>query len=92
MTFAVGGTPGATVHHVTRGSELLGFVVIDSTVAGRARGGLRMVPDVFETEIRLAARAMTLKCALLGLPQGGAKAGIPRRRRRGSAGQAAAAS
>lgn len=63
-------------HRVTRDERLLGFVAIDSTIAGRARGGLRLAADVSEAEIRAAARAMTLKYGLLGLPQGGAKAGV----------------
>jgi glutamate dehydrogenase/leucine dehydrogenase len=63
-------------HRVTRGSRVLGFVAIDSTVGGRARGGLRFATDIGEDEIRAAARSMTLKYGLLGLPQGGAKAGI----------------
>lgn len=64
------------VHHVESEGRTLGFVVIDSTIGGRARGGLRMVPDVTELELREAARSMTLKYGLLGLPQGGAKAGL----------------
>lgn len=64
------------VHTIQRGSEKLGFIAIDSTVAGRARGGLRLVTDLGEGELRAAARSMTLKYGLLGLPQGGAKAGI----------------
>ncbi len=71
-----GDLPVPSVHRVTRDGDLLGVIVIDSTVVGRARGGLRMVADVSEHEIRCAARAMTLKYGLLGLPQGGAKAGI----------------
>lgn len=63
-------------HRVTRGPSLLGFVAIDSTVAGRARGGLRFAKELSEAELRGAARAMTLKYGLLGLPQGGAKAGV----------------
>src|SRR6187455_2271691 len=63
-------------HRVTHGGRLLGYVAIDSTVAGRARGGLRMVEDLCEDEIQAAAHAMTLKYGLLDLPQGGAKAGI----------------
>ncbi len=59
-----------------RGQELLGYLVVDSTVAGRACGGLRMLPDLDEAEIRGLARAMTLKYGFLGLPQGGAKAGV----------------
>jgi glutamate dehydrogenase (NAD(P)+) len=61
---------------VGRGTEPLGFVVIDSTVAGRSCGGLRMLPDVDEAELRLLARDMTFKYGFLGLPQGGAKAGV----------------
>jgi len=35
-----------------------------------------MATDISETEVRLLAEGMTLKFGLLGLPQGGAKAGI----------------
>ena len=61
---------------VRRGDEIAGYVVIDSTVAGQACGGLRMLPDIDEAEMRGLARAMTLKYGLLGLPRGGAKAGL----------------
>lgn len=61
---------------VTQDSEVLGYVVIDSTVGGRSCGGLRMLPDVDEEEVRGLARAMTLKYGFLGLPRGGAKAGV----------------
>jgi glutamate dehydrogenase (NAD(P)+) len=61
---------------VVRGAGVLGFVVVDSTVGGRACGGLRMLPDVDEDEIRGLARAMTLKYGLLGHARGGAKAGV----------------
>jgi glutamate dehydrogenase (NAD(P)+) len=54
----------------------LGFLAIDSTIAGRAQGGLRMAPDVSLDELGMLARAMTLKYGFLGLPQGGAKAGV----------------
>jgi glutamate dehydrogenase/leucine dehydrogenase len=64
------------VHRVEHDGAELGFVVVDSSVRGRARGGLRLVQDVSELELREAARAMTLKYGLLGLPQGGAKAGL----------------
>jgi glutamate dehydrogenase (NAD(P)+) len=56
--------------------KVLGYVVIDSTVAGRSCGGLRMLPDIDEAEIQALARSMTLKYGFLGLPQGGAKAGV----------------
>ncbi len=56
--------------------NILGWLVVDSALGGRATGGLRMLPDVSEEELRILARAMTLKFGLLGLPQGGAKAGV----------------
>ena len=56
--------------------NVLGYVVIDSTIRGRSCGGLRMLPDIDEDEIRALARTMTLKYGFLGLPQGGAKAGV----------------
>ncbi len=61
---------------VSQGQEVLGYVAIDSTVGGRSCGGLRMLPDIDEPEMRGLARAMTLKYGFLGLPQGGAKAGV----------------
>ena len=61
---------------VEAGAGPEGWVVVDSTIAGRSTGGLRMLPDVTEADLRLLARAMTLKFGLLGLPQGGAKAGV----------------
>jgi glutamate dehydrogenase (NAD(P)+) len=61
---------------VSRGSSVLGYLVIDSLVAGRSCGGLRLLPDIDESEMRQLARAMTLKYGFLGLPQGGAKAGV----------------
>ncbi len=64
------------IHAITERSRLLGYIAIDSTVAGRARGGLRLVADLSQEELRDAATSMTLKYGLLGLPQGGAKAGI----------------
>src|SRR5262245_32556903 len=66
----------SSFHRITDGSRVIGFVAIDSALGGRARGGLRIAPDLGEEEIRSGARAMTLKYGLLGLPQGGAKAGI----------------
>jgi len=53
-----------------------GFLVIDNTVLGPGKGGIRMTPDVTEQEISRLARAMTWKNALAGIPFGGAKAGI----------------
>jgi glutamate dehydrogenase (NAD(P)+) len=61
---------------VRAGDQVLGFVAVDTTVRGRALGGLRMAPDVTAEEVAGLARAMTLKYGLTGLPQGGAKAGV----------------
>ena len=61
---------------VARGSEVMGWVVVDSTVCGISRGGLRMSTNVSEAEVRGLARTMTLKCGFLRQPQGGAKAGV----------------
>lgn len=57
------------------GAEL-GYISIDSVINDRARGGLRLMPDVTRGELEKLARAMTLKYGLLGLPQGGAKGGV----------------
>ncbi|MHB1295903.1 MAG: Glu/Leu/Phe/Val family dehydrogenase [Anaerolineae bacterium] len=70
------GMAGQVLCTAARGSEVLGFVAIDSTVGGRSCGGLRMLPDVDAAELAALARSMTLKYGFLGLPQGGAKAGV----------------
>ena len=67
---------GRELYIVRRDDVEVGYVAVDSKVGGRARGGLRMMPDVGADEMRDAARAMTLKYGFLGLPQGGAKAGV----------------
>ncbi len=53
-----------------------GITVLDSTVRGPAKGGIRMTPTVDEEEVCGLARAMTLKNALADLPFGGGKSGI----------------
>ncbi|EDY52413.1 Glu/Leu/Phe/Val dehydrogenase dimerization domain-containing protein [Streptomyces clavuligerus] len=58
------------------GCEARAWVVVDSLVDGLAMGGTRMTPTVTEAELAHLARAMTRKLALVGLPIGGAKAGI----------------
>ncbi len=65
-----------SVYHVNRSGRLCGFLVIHSFFRGSACGGMRMALDISEEEVRLLAEGMTLKFGLLGLPQGGAKAGI----------------
>jgi len=64
------------VYTVVQRSKVIGYVVIDSTIQGRSCGGLRMLPDIDEEEMRLLAHTMTLKYGFLGLPHGGAKAGV----------------
>ncbi len=53
-----------------------GFVVIDNTALGPAKGGIRMTSNVDVKEVFRLARTMTWKCALAGLPFGGGKSGI----------------
>ncbi|MBI5913352.1 Glu/Leu/Phe/Val dehydrogenase [Candidatus Azambacteria bacterium] len=53
-----------------------GFLVIDNTVLGPGKGGIRMTPTVTEEEVFRLARAMTFKNAIAGIPFGGAKSGI----------------
>ncbi len=56
--------------------KLHGFVVIDNTVRGPGKGGIRMTPTVTIEEVFRLARTMTWKTALADLPFGGAKSGI----------------
>lgn len=56
--------------------DMKGFLVIDNTVLGRGKGGIRMTPTVTKEEVSRLARTMTWKNALFELPFGGAKAGI----------------
>ncbi|MCX6789876.1 MAG: Glu/Leu/Phe/Val dehydrogenase [Candidatus Gribaldobacteria bacterium] len=56
--------------------KMKGFLVIDNLAFGPGKGGIRMTPNVTLEEVSRLARAMTLKNALVGLPFGGAKAGI----------------
>ncbi len=67
---------GCRIFTAAHNSNTLGYVAIDSTIGGRSCGGLRMLPDIDEAEIQALARTMTLKYGFLGLPQGGAKAGV----------------
>ncbi len=53
-----------------------GFLVIDNTILGPGKGGIRMSANVTEEEVLRLARAMTWKNALVEIPFGGAKAGI----------------
>lgn len=53
-----------------------GFLVIDNTILGPAKGGIRMSSSVTEEEVWRLARAMTWKNAIAGIPFGGGKSGI----------------
>src|SRR5579883_2366318 len=53
-----------------------GYRVHHSTVLGPTKGGIRYHPSVTLEEIRAFAMLMTWKCAVVGLPYGGAKGGV----------------
>jgi glutamate dehydrogenase (NAD(P)+) len=53
-----------------------GYRVHHSTVLGPTKGGIRYHPGVTLNEIRALAMLMTWKCAVVGLPFGGAKGGV----------------
>src|SRR4030067_1189588 len=57
-------------------TKLHGFLVIDNTWLGVAKGGLRMTPSVDLEEVFHLARVMTYKNALAELPVGGGKSGV----------------
>lgn len=69
-------SPGELIVEVRREGRLFGVLVIHSFFQGGARGGIRICKDVSVEELRQLAEDMTLKFGFLGLPQGGAKAGI----------------
>ena len=54
-----------------------GYRIQHNNTLGPAKGGVRYHPDVTLDEITALAILMTWKCALMGLPYGGAKGGIP---------------
>ncbi len=53
-----------------------GYRVHHTTVPGPTKGGIRYHPDVTLNEVRALAMWMTWKCAVVGLPYGGAKGGV----------------
>lgn len=53
-----------------------GYRVHHSTVLGPSKGGIRYSLHVDLDEVRALAMWMTWKCALMGLPYGGAKGGV----------------
>ena len=53
-----------------------GYRVVHNVTRGPAKGGIRYHPAVTHDEIKALAMGMTWKCALMGLPFGGAKGGV----------------
>jgi glutamate dehydrogenase (NAD(P)+) len=53
-----------------------GYRVIHNIARGPSKGGIRYHPDVTLDEVRSLAMWMTWKCALMGIPFGGAKGGV----------------
>ena len=53
-----------------------GFRVTHNIARGPSKGGIRYHPDVTIDEVRALAMWMTWKCALMGIPFGGAKGGV----------------
>ena len=56
--------------------EMTGYRVQHTLVMGPTKGGIRFAPAVSLGECAALAMWMTYKCALLGLPFGGAKGGV----------------
>jgi len=54
----------------------IGYRVHHNTVLGPTKGGLRYHMDVSLGEVTALAMLMSWKCALMGLPYGGAKGGV----------------
>lgn len=53
-----------------------GYRVVHSTIQGPSKGGIRYSTHVDLDEVKALAGWMTLKCAVVNLPYGGAKGGI----------------
>ncbi|HZR41168.1 MAG TPA: Glu/Leu/Phe/Val dehydrogenase [Ktedonobacteraceae bacterium] len=53
-----------------------GYRVQHNTSRGPAKGGIRFTPEVSLDEVRALAMWMTWKCAVVGIPFGGAKGGV----------------
>jgi glutamate dehydrogenase (NAD(P)+) len=55
---------------------LKGYRVQHNLSRGPAKGGIRYHPSTDIDEVRALAMWMTWKCALIGIPYGGAKGGV----------------
>lgn len=56
--------------------NFVGYRCIHSRTLGPGKGGIRYHPSVTPDEVRALASWMTWKCAVVGLPFGGAKGGV----------------
>jgi len=65
-----------TVMDDGRTEVFAGYRVHHSTVLGPTKGGIRYHPEVTLGEASALAMLMSWKCALMGLPYGGAKGGV----------------
>jgi glutamate dehydrogenase (NAD(P)+) len=65
-----------TVMDDGRTEVFLGYRVHHNTVLGPTKGGIRYHPEVNLGEVSALAMLMSWKCALMGLPYGGAKGGV----------------
>jgi glutamate dehydrogenase (NAD(P)+) len=54
----------------------VGHRVHHNTSRGPSKGGIRFHPDVTLDEVKALAMWMTWKCAIMGIPYGGAKGGV----------------
>jgi glutamate dehydrogenase (NAD(P)+) len=54
----------------------IGYRVTHNIARGPSKGGIRYHPDVTLDEVKSLSMWMTWKCALMGLPFGGAKGGV----------------
>ena len=57
-------------------SVFKGYRVTHNIARGPSKGGIRYHPDVTVDEVKALAMWMTWKCALMGIPFGGAKGGV----------------
>src|ERR671935_2942040 len=70
-----------TVHFPVRMADgvvkvFTGYRVQHNTTRGPGKGGIRYHPDVTMGEVKALAMWMTWKCAIVGIPYGGAKGGV----------------